>query len=319
MAAAQYTCQHCGAKWVGRKKKYCSLKCWKDANVRTDLSAGVRRCATCGKEFEAKPKQKHCSEQCRNGTVGTRDEYIARIRENSKHKTTCGNCGKVFIRKPGGADRENGCVNRYCSMACRKDHASKSREVRKAARIAERIKRSIRKCAQCGNEFVHASAKTCSDECRRAAARVLARRYDKEKNESKKCVRECAECGKTFKPEYGDKRSVFCSKVCAKKSSNRKKESCHRGRAKKYQVAYESVDPIKVFERDGWMCQICGTHTPRKHRGTTRKNAPELDHRIPMSKGGGHLYENTQCACRQCNGSKGNKSSYGQFPLFSIG
>mgnify|MGYP001613519254 CR=1 FL=1 len=67
----------------------------------------------------------------------------------------------------------------------------------------------------------------------------------------------------------------------------------------------ESVDPLKVFDRDRWRCQLCGVKTPREKRGTCADSAPELDHILPLSLGGPHSYVNTQCACRRCNQTKG--------------
>ena len=52
-------------------------------------------------------------------------------------------------------------------------------------------------------------------------------------------------------------------------------------------------------------CQICGIDTPKELRGSANHNAPELDHKIPMSKGGPHSPENLQCSCRKCNIKKG--------------
>ena len=37
------------------------------------------------------------------------------------------------------------------------------------------------------------------------------------------------------------------------------------------------------------------------------RRSPELDHIIPLSKGGAHTPENTQCVCRQCNSEKADK------------
>lgn len=81
-------------------------------------------------------------------------------------------------------------------------------------------------------------------------------------------------------------------------------------------MAYEYVNPFKVFERDGWRCQICGKPTPRSRRGTLHPNAPELDHIVPISKGGPHAYANTQCACRACNIEKGDRFALGQGQLW---
>jgi 5-methylcytosine-specific restriction endonuclease McrA len=76
----------------------------------------------------------------------------------------------------------------------------------------------------------------------------------------------------------------------------------------------ETVNPFKVFERDGWMCRLCGAATPRGKRGTHDDDAPELDHVIPLAKGGDHSYANTQCACRRCNGLKGDDPAWRPAP-----
>ncbi len=49
-----------------------------------------------------------------------------------------------------------------------------------------------------------------------------------------------------------------------------------------------------VFLRDGFRCQYCGA------------KAENIDHVIPRSKGGPHIWENVVAACRGCNGSKRN-------------
>jgi 5-methylcytosine-specific restriction endonuclease McrA len=68
-------------------------------------------------------------------------------------------------------------------------------------------------------------------------------------------------------------------------------------------VSYEAVDPIKVFKRDRWRCQLCGRKTLKQHGNTP--DSPELDHIVPLALGGEHTYVNTQCLCRDCNGKKG--------------
>jgi 5-methylcytosine-specific restriction endonuclease McrA len=49
-----------------------------------------------------------------------------------------------------------------------------------------------------------------------------------------------------------------------------------------------------VFARDAWSCQYCGAA------------AENLDHVIPRSRGGEHIWENVVAACRRCNARKGN-------------
>jgi 5-methylcytosine-specific restriction endonuclease McrA len=60
-----------------------------------------------------------------------------------------------------------------------------------------------------------------------------------------------------------------------------------------------------VFVRDKWKCKACGCNTPQSLRGTCDPDAPELDHIIPLSRGGWHAPDNCQTLCRQCNQDKG--------------
>jgi 5-methylcytosine-specific restriction endonuclease McrA len=50
-----------------------------------------------------------------------------------------------------------------------------------------------------------------------------------------------------------------------------------------------------VFARDGWSCQYCGAP------------AENVDHVIPKSRGGEHIWENVVAACRRCNSRKENR------------
>ena len=67
-----------------------------------------------------------------------------------------------------------------------------------------------------------------------------------------------------------------------------------------------------------FVCKTCHIEFIAKQLDNRAPNAPELDHRIPISKGGGHLYNNVQCLCRRCNGLKSNHNNNGQKPLFEI-
>lgn len=60
---------------------------------------------------------------------------------------------------------------------------------------------------------------------------------------------------------------------------------------------HENFEFTEVFERDGWICGICGKAV---------EDSPVLDHIIPISRGGTHTRENTQCAHAACNCSKGS-------------
>lgn len=59
----------------------------------------------------------------------------------------------------------------------------------------------------------------------------------------------------------------------------------------------EPVARDYIIERDGGVCHICGKKPPR--------HLIDLDHLIPVSKGGPHTADNLRVACRSCNRSRG--------------
>ena len=113
----------------------------------------------------------------------------------------------------------------------------------------------------------------------------------------------CAVCSITYTPLK--QITNTCSIRCLKKHE-RATSGTHRKRARHYGVEYMPVNKINIFKRDGWMCQACGCNTPLSLVGTLDDNAPELDHVVPISKGGPHTPNNLQCLCRICNCMKGS-------------
>lgn len=59
--------------------------------------------------------------------------------------------------------------------------------------------------------------------------------------------------------------------------------------------ARASLTRRAVFARDDWSCQYCG------------KPAENVDHVVPRSRGGEHVWENVVASCRACNSRKENR------------
>ena len=78
----------------------------------------------------------------------------------------------------------------------------------------------------------------------------------------------------------------------------------HTRRAQKEGVLYEIFDPQDVFERDGWRCQHCHKKVQWLGKSPNHLLYPNLDHIVPLSKGGEHTKRNTQLLCRECNAKK---------------
>lgn len=77
-------------------------------------------------------------------------------------------------------------------------------------------------------------------------------------------------------------------------------------RALRWGVEYEYIEPRQVFIRDGWVCGLCAQSVDRARKHPDLLCA-SLDHVLPMSLGGGHLWDNVQCSHLICNIRKGNR------------
>ncbi len=66
----------------------------------------------------------------------------------------------------------------------------------------------------------------------------------------------------------------------------------------------DKIDRRVVFERDQFICQLCGRPTDPNGESGDR---PSVDHIIPLSRGGSHTYANVQTTHLTCNRYKHNK------------
>lgn len=209
---------------------------------------------------------------------------------------TCQGCGVKF--KPKNADRI-----KFCSRECFSSNQPKRFKRLGLCRV------SFRDCVDCGQKFSVRGQKIRCEPCNSLPE-----------------VSTCRFCNKPY--ERSEAYQRFCSQDCREQSHTTSNRKARRKRRKEYGkhwrkrcrvlgLPYEPVVSTVIFDRDKWRCQICGDKTPERLRGTQNPRAPTLDHRIPLSRGGGHLYSNLQCACRQCNTKKGNRVVIGQLPLFN--
>jgi hypothetical protein len=205
---------------------------------------------------------------------------------------TCAGCMQPFERK-----RQSGDIGKFCSRQCYFDMKAR----RAAERATQRQASSMTACVVCG-VAVDGRRKVCGDACEKARARL---RY-RETYQHKTIGGVCPVCLKFWQATGRKGPSAgYCSRECGQRAA--KMSGSARRRAAAHGVTYEPVAILKVLQRDGWRCRICGIHTPQRLRGTGESNAPEVDHIVPMAMGGGHTYDNVQCACRACNKRKGSR------------
>lgn len=255
-------------------------------------------CETCGAQFQSvQPRALSCSYECKR----------ERRRRNSKPRRStsvtyeCWWCGKEY--HPKHVSRNKAC-SRECGFKVRAflKHARHSRGI-----VSVRVSR--RRCVLCNSPFTQSGTKTtCSTECDRKKWR----KYYKPVGEA-----QCRECGNQFsRASFGATRWM-CSSKCREISASRSRraQKARRKALERGAQRGQSIDPIKVFERDAWRCGICGRKTDKAKRGTYHHKAPELDHIVALANGGTHIWANVQCSCRSCNGAKG-ATDYGQLALF---
>jgi len=267
-------------------------------------SAYFKRCAPCNAEHY----KEYQTRRARSRGVRPMAEMIEQSRQGSVRYSglKCRGCGEDFV--PKKTDRL-----KYCSRRCASSDQDRKAELARARRerwvpilearraLAEEVK-ALRAIAR----GMRASIKRCI---------VLSERRARAKQP-------CEHCGTALggrAAKRGGGAARFCSPACYRNSDARrdaKRVARVARKARMRCVQVEPVNPIKVFERDGWRCHLCGTMTIKARRGTYHPKAPELDHIVPLSKGGEHSYRNTACAHRACNNAKSDNVA-GQPSLFA--
>lgn len=78
------------------------------------------------------------------------------------------------------------------------------------------------------------------------------------------------------------------------------KDYYQRRRAIKIQTKVENFSVAEVYERDGWVCQLCKKKVNRKLKHPHPLSA-SLDHIVPLSRGGSHTMNNVHLTHLICN------------------
>jgi hypothetical protein len=234
----------------------------------------IVQCLHCGKELSSRRgvgrKQKYCSPECKN-----RHRYeVANGRPTGK---ICFHCGKPLY----GANLNK----KYCSPKCRSDGALKNQK---------------RKCIICGNEFTSTLSRKrcCSSECG-------SKLHGETLKETERITATCADCGNNYETHklFGrNNKFVFRCPDC--------RLVHERDRVRKRRMMLlqykEKVNDFEIFERDHWICRICGDPVDQDRRWPDPLSA-SIDHIKPVHYGGLHISSNLQLAHHICNNRKHNQ------------
>jgi hypothetical protein len=113
----------------------------------------------------------------------------------------------------------------------------------------------------------------------------------------------CPQCGKVFHPRKdGAKRC--CSKSCAVawEQFNGRCGIARNLAGKRIHNLHQQRNPLRraVFERDGWVCRLCGKKVDRS-LSWPDPFAASLDHVVPLVWGGTNEFTNLQLTHLRCN------------------
>lgn len=114
----------------------------------------------------------------------------------------------------------------------------------------------------------------------------------------------CRTCGQPYMANRLN--TANCSRVCVVEDRQHNKFGYRQRKGRMKNAFVESVSRPILYERDRWVCGICGEPVDKNERHPSPWS-PSLDHVIPLSKGGEHSYKNCQLAHLRCNIQKGDR------------
>jgi 5-methylcytosine-specific restriction endonuclease McrA len=214
----------------------------------------------------------------------------------------CGYCAREFelTRNQGNY------AEVYCSTLCFQTAQRRLGEAKQLAKPRPPVKTVA--CRLCGKTFETPTkqVKYCSDSCRAARVRKPQKwlaNYIPKPQRRKLCVI----CKGDFYSAYDSAKT--CGDKCRKVLDRlRSSEAKHRRRVR---IANgQDFDAIEIFDRDAWICKLCGEPLDRMAASGRAPLAPTLDHVTPISRGGKHTRQNVQAAHLRCNLAKGDRIDY---------
>lgn len=269
-------------------------------------AANARPCPYCGVPMEH-PRRMQCgAPDCERRfnnerAAGWLRDYKERTGEpyryKYEHEHICEACGKAWTSRDPGT--------RFCSGAC-----------------ANSVRTWVRTCERCGSQWTAKAptARFCSPRC--ADADVYARSARSQvvlytgtaprpvivlpPLRARWYAGFSAVGAESF--IHNMPQTITCTDRCSIRLASARRRAVERS------AFVENVSRWKIYERDGWRCQLCRKPVDRD-KSVPHPLAPTLDHIIPLARGGTHEPANCQCAHFLCNSLKGDRGSGEQLLL----
>ena len=198
----------------------------------------------------------------------------------------CVSCGEAFERRRRTAQK-------YCSAKCRHEGEAKQRQDRRGLSAKEAEDAAYHRCEICG-VYVPRSSKLG------AISRYCSACYP---DHFARCTSRQAKEWALCHPER--KRQIH--REWARRNPEKAQAPSRRWRARKYGAVSEPYTRVEIFDRDGWLCQLCGERVSTAYAEYPHPLYATIDHIIPLSREGSDTRANVQTACFRCNARKHNK------------
>ena len=120
--------------------------------------------------------------------------------------------------------------------------------------------------------------------------------FSKNAKTIKVAIEQCAEFDAISEISLPLSQTAHIKLVELEKSFAKQEETETKKKERRSRKKFDTSDFKSIGERDGFNCAFCGTYEDL-----------EVDHVIPVSKGGSNDLDNLQLLCKTCNTSKGAK------------
>jgi hypothetical protein len=213
------------------------------------------------------------------------------IKKNAPERSpACAECGGPIEHAELGRPR------RFCSDKCKARNTNRLQNRRRQPVVQD----AERFCTHCGKSFVpkRRDQVYCNAGC--VVMAYQKRRRGGEPLRQVEQIKTCVECGNEFTAYKSNAK--WCSKICRIRTTGRD-ASRRRSPAR---PGWKPYTDREIFERDGWICQICCEPVDRE-ASRRHDDGVTIDHIIPLSRGGADNPVNVVTAHWRCNRDKGNR------------
>jgi hypothetical protein len=260
-------------------------------------------CIDCGCQILSDRRRKRCdscSEKHQFEYHKAYNKHYYKPREKCMTVRVCAFCGGEF-----SALAHSG--KNFCSRKCRIHWRTKKNSII----AAEHRANTLLVCPECGVEFTPSNnlhQKYCSATCMK--------NHNGHESKTKICsVNGCA-------------RPMIARGMCLMhykrwlRSQGKLQDPWNERRRKNYELRrarkksngpFEDFSNDEIYERDHWVCGICGNPVDRSLVWPDPMSV-SLDHIVPLSRGGAHTRANVRCTHLHCNVSKGAQIVAQQLP-----